>query len=49
MNEVESNVLFWQQWKKSDDTKTIDKGFSLPEAVPKGCQIVPLKEKDSLD
>ncbi|KAL8732431.1 MAG: hypothetical protein Q9181_003966 [Wetmoreana brouardii] len=38
-----------RQWSKSDDKEKRNQGFSLPEAVPMGCQIVPLKAGDSMD
>ncbi|KAL8926891.1 MAG: hypothetical protein Q9208_002700 [Pyrenodesmia sp. 3 TL-2023] len=36
-------------WKKREDNRNMEKGFSLPEAVPMGCQVVPLKEGDGME
>ncbi|KAI4192381.1 MAG: hypothetical protein LQ346_004330 [Caloplaca aetnensis] len=38
-----------KDWKKREDNHKHEKGFSLPEAVPMGCQVVPLKEGDGME
>lgn len=37
-------MMLLEQWKERDLTKDSEKGFSMPDGVPMGCQVVPFRE-----